>query len=377
MSASSRRADGAEAPRNGARTEESRGNPDRAGGEAEREALRRRVAELEDEVGRLRAILRQAGDIIVTTDLEGRVTSFNEEAEHVLGYRAEEIIGRPAEVFYVHKRLRRRLVAELEASPDGVVRADVQVRTREGKKRWLGLSLSWLKDRSGKRHGTIGVSKEITARRKLEEKLRELSITDALTGLYNQSHFFHRLEIEKERARRLGHDLSLLYFDLDGFKPLNDALGHTVGDEVLRAVGGVLFRNVRKEVDSAFRYGGDEFAVLLPGTDVAAAVPFAQRVRRQIEGIEVPGYAGRLGASMGLCQFDAAEPGQQVVALADRAMYAAKRDGGRRLGVWDPDRAEAVLVGEPSAGASPATQSVPRPRPPGAASSGPSPAAGE
>lgn len=312
--------------------------------------LEDRLAELERETGRLRAetrrlkgIIGQARDIIVTTDIEGRITEFNEEAEKVLGYREAEVLGRPAELFYADPSQRTALLAELEADPDGAVRADVEVRTKSGERRWLGISLCWQVDEDGRRVGTIGVSKDITTRRRLEAELRRLSITDKLTGLYNQSHFFHRLEVEKERAVRLGHDVSLLLFDLDGFKELNDALGHRRGDEALKQIGTILFQSVRREVDSAFRYGGDEFTVLLPGADLKAAVGFGERVRKRIEAEDLDG----IRASMGVCAFDPADPARQLVEKADEAMYLAKRSGGNCIAAYDPARDDAVLWPRP------------------------------
>ncbi len=330
--------------------------PDRAShpGEAassaqELEQLRARLAAAEDELARLRGIVRQARDMIVTTDLEGRVTEFNEEAEQILGWGAAEVRGESADRFYVNKRTRARLLGRLNAEPSGVVREDVEVRTKAGERRWLNLSLSWLTDASGQRVGTIGVSKDVTKRRQLEEELRKLSVTDKLTGLFNQSHFFHRLEVEKERAIRLKHDLSLLYFDLDHFKKLNDSLGHLEGDQVLVQIGRVLFESIRKEVDSAFRYGGDEFTVLLPGADAGQAMRFAERVRRRIEELDMHGVR----ASMGICPFDVNNRALQLVEKADEAMYKAKRGGGNCIAVFDAaaDRAEIHQVTDPGTGA--------------------------
>lgn len=258
----------------------------------------------------------------------------------MLGYAASEVLGQPAEMFYVRKGVRQELLQQLSDDPDAVVRADVQIRRKDGKRRWLGLSLSWLRDRDREPHGTIGVSKDITARREAEEQLRRLSITDKLTGLYNQSHFFARLEIEKERALRLEHGLSLVLFDLDGFKQLNDTQGHREGDALLRSVGRLLFETIRKEVDSAYRYGGDEFTVLLPGTDGEAAIVFAERVRRGVRELD-----RGVRASLGVCPFDPHNRALQVVEKADEAMYLAKRSGGDRVAAYDLARDEVALVG--------------------------------
>ena len=306
----------------------------------ELDRLYRQVAELDREKQRLLGILQQAGDIIITTDLEGRVTGFNEAAETLLGYTADEIGGKPVTDFYARKGRRKELLARLESEPDGVVRADVKVRTKTGKTRWMGLSLSYLRDAEGKPVGTVGVSKDVTQRRELEDKLRRLSITDTLTGLYNQSHFFHRLEVEKERALRLGHGLALLLFDLDGFKPLNDERGHLEGDRALRQIGRILFDSVRKEVDSAFRYGGDEFTVLLPGADVRQGTQFAERVRAAIEVADCHGVR----ASMGIAEFERKTRGLSMLEHADEAMYLAKKEGGNRIAFHDPATHEPRLV---------------------------------
>ena len=259
------------------------------------EELRERLETLTRERRHLRSVLANAGDAVITTDLEGKIIDWNPGAKKLFGYSASDVIGQPASMLYRHKSTPRRLMTQLSETREGIVRKDVRVLLKSGEKRWIGLSLSWLRNKRGETVGTIGVSKDVTDRRELEERLRQLSITDKLTGLYNQSHFFHLLEIEKERSRRLGHSLALLLFDLDNFKPLNDSQGHAAGDVLLAGIGDILMKNVRKEVDSAFRYGGDEFTVLLPGADVSAAVAFAERVRVAIAELE-----GGVRASLGV-----------------------------------------------------------------------------
>ena len=312
-------------------------------GEDELESLRERVRALEAERDRLRSLLRSAGDIIVTTDLDGKLTELNEVAEQLFQVTRAEWLGRDASEFYLDRRTRARLVEKLSQSPEGVVREDVLIRTRSGERRWLGLSLSWLRGPDGKPAGTVGVGKDVTERRHLEEELKRLTITDKLTGLYNQGHFFESLEIEKERAVRLGHALSLLLFDLDGFKRLNDTKGHREGDVVLRAIGSILMETIRKEVDSAYRYGGDEFTVLLPGAGRADAVRFAERVQRNA----VPAVsAAGVTLSMGVCEFDPKNRALQIVEKADEAMFLAKRSGGDRIAYHCHERGCSVLASE-------------------------------
>lgn len=305
--------------------------------------LRERIEDLTRERRHLRDVLANAGDAVITTDMEGKIIDWNRGAKQLFGYSSREVIGQPASMLYRHKSTPRRLMTKLGLTKDGIVRKDVRVLLKSGEKRWIGLSLSWLRNRQGETVGTVGVSKDVTERRNLEERLRQLSITDKLTGLYNQSHFFHRLEIEKERSRRLGHPLALLLFDLDGFKPLNDTQGHAEGDRLLREVGEVLMKNVRKEVDSAFRYGGDEFTVMLPGASVTAAVGFAERVRVAIKALE-----GGVCASLGISPFDRENAAQQILQQADASMYCAKRAGGDRIAIWDLEADEAAEARVPA-----------------------------
>lgn len=300
---------------------------------AEIERLRGELRRLRTELRRLEGVVGQAGDVIVTADLEGRVIDWNAGAARLYGYSRAEALGMDVTRLYHHAATQRSMMRALRERPGEVVRRDVRVRTKAGDMRWVGLSLSWQRDEAGEIVGTIGVSHDVTERKGLEAKLRRLSITDQLTGLYNQSHFFQRLEVEKERSRRLGHPLALLLFDLDGFKELNDTRGHLSGDELLRGVGRALFDNVRKELDAAFRYGGDEFTVLLPGATIGMAARFADRVRLRVAALDEG-----VRASMGITAFRPGEPGQQLVAEADRAMYAAKQAGGDRIAIHDPER---------------------------------------
>lgn len=292
-------------------------------------SLEQEVRRLREENDWLRSVLRYAGDILITTDLAGRVTEWSGGAEKFLGYAKEEILGRRAASLYVDPETRRSLLEKLRQKPgEPILDQEIQVRRKDGRKVWLSLSLAELKDSEGRRIGTVGVSKDITERKRLERELRRLSKTDRLTGLYNQSHFFETLEIEKERARRLSHGLVLVLFDLDGFKEYNDRNGHEAGDKLLRVVGGVVFQSIRKEVDTGFRYGGDEFCCLLPGGSVDGGLVFAERLR---QGISASPADGSVTASIGICAFDPADPSLQLVKFADMAMYRAKRAGGDRI----------------------------------------------
>ncbi len=180
--------------------------------------------------------------------------------------------------------------------------------------------------------------REIAHRRATEQDLWLLSETDPLTGLANRRRFERVIEIEMRRARRSRTHLSLLLVDIDRFKAINDRFGHTTGDKVLRAVAERLLEAVRRPGDLAARVGGDEFAVLLPETAAAGAEVVAEAARSRVEAYPFPERGGTT-ITIGIATFaghGAATP-DDLVAAADRALYAAKEDGRNRTRRVDAD----------------------------------------
>ncbi|MDX9859504.1 MAG: diguanylate cyclase [Rhodospirillales bacterium] len=169
------------------------------------------------------------------------------------------------------------------------------------------------------------------------EKIREMAVTDELTGLFNRRHFFERLKVEMNRAKRYGHPLSCVILDLDHFKRVNDTHGHPAGDSVLRSVAQVLQSNCRS-ADVLARYGGEEFVGILPETTIEGAASMAEKVRMAIESMAVAvadGQDVRITASFGVAgvtQSDGAEIDEdELTRLADQALYRAKTTGRNRV----------------------------------------------
>ncbi|MGA3315470.1 MAG: sensor domain-containing diguanylate cyclase [Candidatus Korobacteraceae bacterium] len=161
-------------------------------------------------------------------------------------------------------------------------------------------------------------------------RIQELSITDDCTGLYNARHLFTALSDEVHRSKRFGYEFSLLFLDLDYFKRVNDEHGHLVGSKLLGEVGHALRENLRL-VDAAFRYGGDEFAILLPQTSIDGSLLVARRlmaVFRSRQWLAAEGVPLSLRASIGIAGFpaDAVSP-QALVQRADEMMYQVKQAG--------------------------------------------------
>jgi two-component system cell cycle response regulator len=169
--------------------------------------------------------------------------------------------------------------------------------------------------------------KTLKEKEKLEEEVRRLSVTDDLTSLYNHRHFFKALEAELVRLRRQKTSLSLLMFDLDNFKNYNDRYGHLEGDKVLKNVGEIVKHSIRYNVDSGYRYGGDEFAVLLIGASMDQAMTIAERIRSSIEQTKFQNITVSIGLSEYRDHFDL----EGFVKSADNALYTAKHSGGNRI----------------------------------------------
>jgi two-component system cell cycle response regulator len=154
--------------------------------------------------------------------------------------------------------------------------------------------------------------------RNIKEELNRLSITDSLTGLFNQRHFYSRLNEEIVRARRQKNQLAMILLDLDDFKQFNDEKGHVAGDEVLKKVGIIINANIRQGVDSGYRYGGDEFAVILIDANVDISQRIAKRIEESIE------KDCKLTASTGYANFSEEMTAEAFVEKADQYLYKFK-----------------------------------------------------
>jgi diguanylate cyclase (GGDEF)-like protein len=167
--------------------------------------------------------------------------------------------------------------------------------------------------------------------RRARDAAIRLSTVDPLTGLFNRTFFFAAVDREIARSARSGRGFCLLMMDLDELKGINDRHGHFIGDRVLRGVGEVIAEGVRR-IDIAARYGGDEFVVLLPETEVTGAYVLAEKIRLGIADLTVPGTEVRTSMSVGVVSFpDDGRTSDELMISADQAMYASKHAGKNRV----------------------------------------------
>jgi len=179
-------------------------------------------------------------------------------------------------------------------------------------------------------------------RAEMLSRLKQLAITDDLTKLYNSRHFYSQLELEVDRSNRYNNPLSLLLMDIDHFKDYNDAYGHLEGNKVLVRIGQII-RSLLRKMDSAYRYGGEEFTVILPETNGQEAKTVAERINAAIE-LEAyypgPGIEASITISIGVTEYDPREDIKSFISRSDKAMYKSKLAGRNRVST--------IFVGEPT-----------------------------
>ncbi|HHJ36683.1 MAG TPA: GGDEF domain-containing protein [Gammaproteobacteria bacterium] len=164
----------------------------------------------------------------------------------------------------------------------------------------------------------------------LSARLRDIAYTDSLTKIYNRLHFAHFLDAEIDKVKRYGGKFSIIFFDLDHFKKVNDNYGHLMGDEVLECITGIVSK-ANRSADIFARYGGEEFIILTPETDLSGALVHAERLRNDIEKHDFKSV-GSITSSFGVTEFDPETDNvETLLERADKALYLAKEYGRNRV----------------------------------------------
>src|SRR5215216_3779401 len=301
------------------------------------------VAGNEEELHFQASVLEAVGQSVIATDLEGKVLYWNRAAEGIYGWSSEEVLGRRLGDLTVPEEFRdqaEEVVSELRAGRTWS--GETRLRRKDGSYvPVLGTATPLFDDR-GSLVGMIGVSTDISERKALEDELERRASHDPLTGLPNRPAFVDRLEQALRRTRRRKNSrnkVGVLFMDLDGFKTINDSLGHEAGDRFLVTVAERLKNRLRPE-DVLARFGGDEFAVLLEDVaSVSEAIRVAQRIAEDLqEPLAVNSHQVSVSTSVGIALGSAHtnDDPEGMLRKADAAMYRAKEQGPGRYAVFDP-----------------------------------------
>jgi diguanylate cyclase (GGDEF)-like protein/PAS domain S-box-containing protein len=303
---------------------------------------KRMEKELNESEKKYRMMLENIQDGYYEVDLLGNFTFVNPSASRILGYSEEELIGMNNRQYMDEENAKKvfrafNMVYKTEAPTSHF---EWEVIRKDKTKAFVGCSVSLIKDSFDKPIGFRGIVRDTTDKKKAEEALqdsekryRELSIIDDLTQLYNSRYFYDQLKMEIDRVNRYGQPLTLLLLDLDNFKQFNDAYGHVEGDQVLSQFGQVVKRCLR-QTDSAYRYGGEEFTILLPMTTSEDGAVNAERIRTEFKKEKFSPVSGKdvhLTVSIGLAQYKSQEDMKTFVHRVDQLMYQAKKNGKDRI----------------------------------------------
>lgn len=263
---------------------------------------------------------------VITTDGAGVVQLFNRAAGELLESTAEEAEGRELEDVLLLTAQPRR-TAESTERPSPATGTRTRIRRPDGTELPVELACSSLRDGAGHPIGSVTVLRDVRAQEAYEEAIRKLAYRDELTGLPNRTSLFDRLELELAHARRNRSRLALLFIDLDGFKAVNDSLGHNAGDQLLVGIARRLVECLR-DGDTVARLGGDEFTVVLPGVgNVPTAELVAEKIRASLKHpFVIDDVLQPIGCSIGIALYPehGAEP-EELLRHADGRMYADKR----------------------------------------------------
>jgi diguanylate cyclase (GGDEF)-like protein/PAS domain S-box-containing protein len=290
-----------------------------------------------DSESRFRAFFDYAGIAIHVLTFEGQILEANPASQDLLGYDALEIVGRTATSLSPDEDVQETLdiARELRNGVRDTATVERRFFHKDGHLVWGQLTVSVMT--AGNERRMIGMIQDISERKRMEAELVKQAFHDELTGLANRVLFRDRLHHALLRRSRSDHGVAVILLDLDGFKRVNDSLGHAVGDELLQAVGRRIAATVRAG-ETVARLGGDEFAIVIEsyGHEDQPEV-LAERVLNVLrQPIDIAGREVVVGVSIGIASATADDDAESVLRNADTAMYAAKAHGKACYRVFDP-----------------------------------------
>ncbi len=301
--------------------------------------LRRRIARVEKATGKLKrmsdefhesetyfkAIVDSVKAGVMVIDAERhKIVDINTAAAEMIGVPKRDAIGKECHRYVCPAERGKCPITDLRQTIDNSERYLINARGRK-----IPIIKTVVPLVFKNRRYLLETFIDISERKRLDDKLKRLATTDVLTGAYNRIGFDEIIEREMESAKRYRKPLSVILFDIDHFKRVNDTFGHHTGDAVLRQLAKIVRNTVRK-VDYFIRWGGEEFLIVSEETDGGQARIMAERLRKRVEE-HVFGEAGRITISCGVAEFGGEDTENTLLKRADDALYRAKRQGRNRV----------------------------------------------
>lgn len=285
-------------------------------------------------------IVEFAKDVIVVTkadpidDPGPEIVYVNQAFTELTGYSKDDVIGKNPRILQSHgtdEETKKKIREGLEQKTP--VRVTIKNYSKTGEEYWLDLSVLPLKNKEGEVTHFVAIERDVTEQKNIEKKLLFLSKTDPLTALLNRRSFEEILENELSRFKRSDEIYSLLMFDIDNFKQINDNYGHAVGDTVIQTIAKSC-QSILRLQDKAARIGGEEFCVILPSTTKNVALAVAEKLRENVANLCIPTTNEdiRITISLGVSEIEEGDSEHTaIIKRADEKMYEAKKSGKNRV----------------------------------------------
>lgn len=303
--------------------------------------MRTMQEELWENQVRMQAVIHNVHEGIISINPRGIIENVNPAIRDVFGYTPEELIGQNIKVLMpepnrsMHDTYLRNYHKTGQKHVIGQYREVVGLH-KDGHEFPIEINIAEM-ELDGIKH-FVGLTRDISDRKRAEEKITQMALFDQLTGLPNRAHFYQSLDAALAQARRINSQVALMFIDLDGFKAINDNLGHNAGDQLLQEIGQRLNHSIR-ESDLAVRLGGDEFTIILNNLRNLEIIPkIADKLIQVVnQPIQIYDNTCHVGASIGIAVFpDHAEDKESLITAADRAMYEAKNAGKNDFRIASP-----------------------------------------
>lgn len=292
----------------------------------------REMKKSRDEIDKLSKAVEQIDDTVTITDNDGVITYVNQAFFLHTGYSKEETLGNTLKLLKSGKHDKTFYENLWNTILRGeIFRGTLINRKKNGDLYYENKTITPLKDDQDNITGFVTTGKDVTLETLMHQELEQIATTDKLTGIYNRHKFEELFALEAERSRRFSLPLSMILIDIDHFKSINDTYGHDAGDDVLRYFSSIIRENIRK-IDIFARWGGEEFLVLSPGTDLENIQKVAEKLRHAVETSAFP-KSENVTISLGVSAFKEKDTFSTLFQRADQGLYHVKQHGRNQVGV--------------------------------------------